>query len=142
MAKILGEARRSQLVTTYGVGAIIAIEDESFMITGLDQWEAADQDLWIHEPRLERHCRVNHFVLPAASGDDKKDDVPVIHRLALPLVDEVRRCDDDASVGLNISRDDVVARHEPPGEGRRAVVDDDEFGRINRGAKADGNRKT
>jgi hypothetical protein len=78
MAKILGEARRSQLVTTYGVGAIIAIEDESFMITGLDQWEAADQDLWIHEPRLERHCRVNHFVLPAASGDDKKDDVPVI----------------------------------------------------------------
>ena len=78
MAKILGEARRSQLVTTYGVGAIIAIEDESFMIAGLDQWEAADQDLWIHEPRLERHCRVNHFVLPAASGDDKKDDVPVI----------------------------------------------------------------
>lgn len=78
MAKILGEARRSQLVTTYGVGAIIAIEDESFMIAGLDQWEAADQDLWIHEPRLERHCRVNHFVLPAASGDDKRDDVPVI----------------------------------------------------------------
>lgn len=78
MAKILGEARRSQLVTTYGVGAIIAIEDESFMVAGLDQWDADDQDLWINEPRLEKHCRVKHFVLPAASGDDKKDDVPVI----------------------------------------------------------------
>ena len=77
MARILGEARRSQLVTTYGVGAIIAIEDESFMVSGLDHWDATDQDLWIHEPRLERHCRVKHFVLPAASGDEKRDDVPV-----------------------------------------------------------------
>lgn len=77
MAKTLGEARRSQLVTTYGVGAIIAIEDESFMVQGLDQWDASDQDLWLHEPRLERLCGVRHFVLPAASGDDKKDDIPV-----------------------------------------------------------------
>jgi len=78
MARTLGEARRSQLVTTYGVGAIIAIEDESFMIAGLDRWDAGDQDLWIHEPRLERHCGVKHFILPAASGDDKRDDIPVI----------------------------------------------------------------
>lgn len=77
MAKTLGEARRSQLVTTYGVGAIIAIEDESFMVSGLDHWEATDQELWIHEPRLERLCSVRHFVLPAASGDEKKDDIPV-----------------------------------------------------------------
>ncbi|WP_431235128.1 DrmB family protein [Mycolicibacterium psychrotolerans] len=77
MAKILGQARRSQLVTTYGVGAIIAIEDESFMIAGLDLWDADDQTLWIHEPRLERQCTVQHFVLPAASGDDKKNDIPV-----------------------------------------------------------------
>lgn len=77
MGKILGEARRSQLVTTYGVGAVIAIEDESFMVQGLDHWDATDQDLWIHEPRLERFCHVRHFVLPAASGDDKKDDIPV-----------------------------------------------------------------
>jgi hypothetical protein len=77
MAKALGEARRSQLVTTYGVGAIIAIEDESFMVSGLDHWEGADQELWIHEPRLERLCNVRHFVLPAASGDDKKNDIPV-----------------------------------------------------------------
>ena len=78
MARTLGEARRSQLVTTYGIGAIIAIEDESFMIAGLDRWDVSDQDLWIHEPRLERHCKVRHFILPAASGDDKRDDIPVI----------------------------------------------------------------
>jgi Domain of unknown function (DUF1998) len=78
MAKALGEARRSQLVTTYGIGAIIAIEDESFMVAGLDRWDASDQELWIHEPRLERHCGVRHFVLPAASGDEKRDDIPVI----------------------------------------------------------------
>lgn len=77
MARTLGEARRSQLVTTYGVGAVIAIEDESFMVSGLDHWDATDQDLWIHEPRLERLHRVRHFVLPAASGDENKEDIPV-----------------------------------------------------------------
>lgn len=77
MSRILGDARRSQLVTTYGVGSIIAIEDESFMVSGLDQWVSDDQDLWIHEPRLERLRRVRHFVLPAASGDDKRKDIPV-----------------------------------------------------------------
>lgn len=77
MARILGDVRRSQLVTTYGVGAIIAVEDESFMVAGLDDWDATDQHQWIHEPRLERLCKVRHFVLPAASGDDKKNDIPV-----------------------------------------------------------------
>ena len=34
-----GEIRRSQLITTYGVGSIIAVEDESFMVAGIDRWE-------------------------------------------------------------------------------------------------------
>jgi hypothetical protein len=65
-------------VTTYGVGAVIAIEDESYMVAGLDRWDANDQELWIHEPRLENQCKVRHFVLPAASGDEKNNDIPVL----------------------------------------------------------------
>src|SRR5205809_81098 len=35
---IKGSIRRSQLVTTYGVGSVVAVEDESFMIAGIDRW--------------------------------------------------------------------------------------------------------
>ena len=40
MAAIKGQVRRSQLVTTYGVGAVVAVEDESFMVAGIDRWPA------------------------------------------------------------------------------------------------------
>lgn len=67
------EIRRSQLISTYGVGAIVAVADESFMVTGIDRWQA-DPDL--HEPRLEREFRVQGFALPPASDNGK--DIPVV----------------------------------------------------------------
>ena len=74
MATIKGQVRRTQLVTTYGVGALIAVGDESFMVAGLDQWPLGEIDL--HEPRLERRLQVVGFRQPPAS--EKKPDVPVI----------------------------------------------------------------
>lgn len=71
----LGGVRRSQLITTYGVGALIAVGDQSFMIMGLDRWptERADE---IHEPLLERALEVERFLLPPAG--EMTRDVPVI----------------------------------------------------------------
>jgi hypothetical protein len=69
-----GEIRRSQLITTYGVGSIVAVEDESFMVAGIDRWEPGPPNL--HEPRLERRLRVNGFRLPPAS--DSGPDIPVV----------------------------------------------------------------
>ncbi len=37
----LGQARRSQLVTTYGVGALVAVENESFIIAGIQLFQPA-----------------------------------------------------------------------------------------------------
>lgn len=68
-----GTVRRSQLVTTYGVGALVAIEEESFMIAGIDSWQANDPN--IHEPRLERLMNVRGFLLPPASENGR--DIPV-----------------------------------------------------------------
>src|ERR1041384_1122614 len=64
MPPVLGEIRRSQLVTTFGVGAIVAIGDESFMICGLDDWPVTVPDL--HEPRLERSLGGSGFARPPA----------------------------------------------------------------------------
>src|ERR1035438_9216377 len=68
-----GSVRRSQLVTTYGVGALVAIEEESFMVAGIDFWQVTDPN--IHEPRLERLLDVRGFVLPPAT--ERGRDVPV-----------------------------------------------------------------
>lgn len=72
--KTKGEIRRSQLITTYGVGSIIAVEDESFMVAGIDRWGPAEPN--VHEPRLERRLQVNGFRLPPASED--RADIPVV----------------------------------------------------------------
>lgn len=74
MPAIKGQVRRSQLVTTYGVGSIVALGDESFMVTGIDRWPSGDLDL--HEPRLERRLGVAGFRQPPARED--RPDVPVV----------------------------------------------------------------
>lgn len=69
-----GEVRRSQLVTTYGVGAVISLGDESFMVAGLDYWPVSEPD--IHEPRLQRALHKEGFVLPPSDAGGR--DVPVV----------------------------------------------------------------
>jgi hypothetical protein len=71
---VKGEIRRSQLITTYGIGAIVAVEDESFMVAGIDRWEVAPPNL--HEPRLERRLHVAGFRVPPAT--EERGDIPVV----------------------------------------------------------------
>lgn len=68
-----GSVRRGQLVTTYGVGALVAVEEESFIVAGIDRWQVNDPN--IHEPRLERLLDVHGFVLPPATENGR--DIPV-----------------------------------------------------------------
>lgn len=72
--KVRGSVRRSQLITTYGVGALIALESESYIVKGIDYWK--DVELDVHEPRLERQLKVSGFVAPPAD-DAARGDVPI-----------------------------------------------------------------
>ena len=74
MPTIKGHIRRSQLITTFGVGAIVPLGDEAFMVADLDRWGAARPDL--HEPRLQKELHVSGFVQPPATDDEA--DVPVV----------------------------------------------------------------
>jgi hypothetical protein len=56
------------------VGAVVAVEDESFMIAGIDHWPV--QKPTVHEPRLEQLLKVQGFALPPAS--EHGNDVPVV----------------------------------------------------------------
>ncbi|MFI5798853.1 DrmB family protein [Streptomyces sp. NPDC051677] len=75
-----GSVRRSQMITTYGVGSLIAVDNESFIVSGLDDahrsW-SLDEAPIVHEHRLARALGVSHFRLPPASEDTSKDGVRV-----------------------------------------------------------------
>ena len=59
----LGSVRRSQLVSTFGIGAIVDLEKGSFMPMGLEDWERVTRlpSLRIGEPRLQAMLGVSHF---------------------------------------------------------------------------------
>jgi hypothetical protein len=73
MPAVKGAVRRAQLVTTYGVGSVVALGDESFIVTGIDRWGISEPNL--HEPRLERELMVGGFVIPPATDGG---DIPVV----------------------------------------------------------------
>lgn len=62
----LGMVRRSQLISAYGIGAVIDLEKGSFMPMGLEDWEGVTRlpSLSLQEARLEAQLGVTHFRLP------------------------------------------------------------------------------
>ena len=74
MARIKGNVSSTQLVGTFGVGALVAVSDESFIVAGLDHWDIS-RAKEIREPRLEKRLRVFSFRKPPAS--EGLEDVPV-----------------------------------------------------------------
>ncbi|MGA5897900.1 DrmB family protein [Streptomyces venetus] len=75
-----GAVRRAQAITTYGVGSLIAVDQESFIVSGLDEAEQSwngDESPRIHERRLARVLGVDYFRLPPASDDTSKDGLRV-----------------------------------------------------------------
>jgi hypothetical protein len=73
----VGEVRTTQLITTYGVGAVIAAEDETFMVCGLDRWTPGPE---VVEPRLKKELRVEEFRRPRFSPPEayRPRDIPVV----------------------------------------------------------------
>lgn len=59
-------ARRTQVVTTYGIGGLIPIESESFIVLGQNMWpeRARSPENAIYEPGLAKLLGVNHFYQP------------------------------------------------------------------------------
>jgi hypothetical protein len=89
MPAVKGAVRRSQLVTTYGVGSIVALGDESFIVAGIDRWGISDPNL--HEPRLERELMVGGFVVPPATDGG---DIPVVRFPRWHSCPKCKRLDD------------------------------------------------
>ena len=81
------KARRSQLLSTYGIGGLFPSETTSFMIAGLDEWKEERVNV-VSEPRLARSLRVQELRMPPA-GTTR--DVPVIRFPITQVCPECRR---------------------------------------------------
>src|SRR5690242_19007082 len=75
----LGTVRRSQLISTYGIGAVVDLEKGTFMPMGLDDWDGVTRSpsLAIHEARLAAQLAVDHFRLPPVSTELRRGQVDV-----------------------------------------------------------------
>jgi hypothetical protein len=58
--RAIGDVRPSQVITTFGPGAIVDLQTLSVVVAGTDGWRNHDEDV-VHEPRLERALRVKRF---------------------------------------------------------------------------------
>lgn len=89
-----GAVRRAQAITTYGVGSLIAVDHESFIVSGLDEAEQSwsrDESPRIYERRLARVLGVDYFRLPPASDDTSRDGLRVRR---FPLMHSCPECND------------------------------------------------
>ena len=83
----VGSVRRSQLISTFGIGAILDLEKGSFMPMGLEDWERITErpSLKIREPRLEQMLKADHFRLGPVK-EEVKGTQQVRARSAGPVV--------------------------------------------------------
>ncbi|WP_045560619.1 DUF1998 domain-containing protein [Streptomyces sp. FxanaA7] len=89
-----GTVRRAQAITTYGIGSLVAVDAESFVVSGLDDADRSwspDESPRIYERRLARLLDVDYFRLPPASDDSSKDGLRVRR---FPLMHSCPECND------------------------------------------------
>lgn len=75
----IGSLRPSQVITTFGPGAIVDLKGSSVMIAGIDAWTPRDP-LIINEPRLTRALGVTalYQITDGKNHPERRDIVPAI----------------------------------------------------------------
>lgn len=68
--KIIGQLRRTHLLTNYGPGAIVDMPDYSVIMGSCDYWQDAET---VTDSRLASYLRVRKFRQPHADGNDGQD---------------------------------------------------------------------
>lgn len=89
--RTVGQIRQSQLVTTYGSGAIADMPNYSVILGATDYWN--DDSSELREPNLEKLLRVDLFKQPLARNDSEfpQKDIPA---LRFPVMHFCPECGD------------------------------------------------
>lgn len=88
--KVVGKLRKTQLITTFGNGAIVDMPDYSVILGGANYWKAGSHVL--HEPNLERMLHVSRFKEPFVSESNGILAQPDIPAFRFPYMHFCPRC--------------------------------------------------
>ena len=72
---VFGELRPSQIITTFGPGSVVDLQNVSVVMAGTDFW-ATGREQEIDEPRLRSMLRVSRFYRPPVRSDGGIAGVP------------------------------------------------------------------
>ena len=82
--RVVGQLRRTQLITTFGVGSIVDLPSDSVIVAGTDYWNIdndEDDEFLIREDNLQNLLGVDYFVRPKIATEENKfsksKDIPV-----------------------------------------------------------------
>lgn len=92
--KEVGTVRRTQVVTTYGVGSMVAADGMSFLVSGLESWSVGAEQP-INEFRLSQILGVRRFFQPPAPSEDKvrRGSADGIHVRRFPMLYSCPSCE-------------------------------------------------
>lgn len=71
-----GKLRLSQVITTFGPGAVMDLPRESIMVAGLEHWPPSGETL--QDPRLENSLGMEKFRSPALDSQVKSGGLPCV----------------------------------------------------------------
>ena len=85
----LGDLRPSQLVYTFGVGALLDLPNSSALILGLDDWDTRsctdiDESRLLGAIQRRLGSQVKKLYLPPLGGDDERRD-PTAPAIGVPV---------------------------------------------------------
>lgn len=116
--KVVGQLRRTQLITTFGSGAIVDMPDYSVIIGATDYWKSNSPVL--HEPNLEKILNVEGFKQPYVSENTDGYPQPDIPAFRFPIMHFCPDCgrlmpywgfgDDDGKKCLRCGKNIVPSR--------------------------------
>ncbi|SMF33583.1 DUF1998 domain-containing protein [Paenibacillus barengoltzii] len=81
--RVVGNARQTQLITTFGCGSIVDLPNDSVIIAGTDYWTHYTNEKYIvHEANLEKLLKVDYFLKPK---DEEQRENPYIKSRDVPV---------------------------------------------------------
>lgn len=83
--RVVGNLRRTQIITTFGSGSIVDLPSDSVIMAGTDFWSnSEDEEFVLHEENLESLLGMEYFVKPnvdknplKSEYNKKSKDIPV-----------------------------------------------------------------
>lgn len=87
--KVVGQLRRTQLVTTFGSGSIVDMPDYSVIIAATNYWKDGPV---LHEENLQKLLKVSHFKQPFVSDDPDTEYTPDIPAFRFPIMHFCPEC--------------------------------------------------